>query len=356
MLMRSKVKHWDLIELLIAHGGREGVGSRDGSKVSMVERTYISELLRTRPCKRPPRPCPCFSGRLLSDCHGKGARPFPHHFMCPCQSGSVYAKCCKKRKVSWRDIWNAEQGIIEPWRKDLPVYLPLSQDAATLLSRIRKVYRKPLPLTEILRRPTDVPLAVAQVGVPSEIERGNVAMLPVCLGALSRNGSVDPAFAFAMKMVRWHARPLGRKVPKNYATELARTFNKYVDEYIASARDSRNKLEIEIEAKLGSSCGALYRVCEADRCTEQEGRTSAKFKYCQECRMAVYCSVKCQRAHWNVHEDVCCASMRSSRKSFTNGRRNMLWLDSPDQEPGSRAISPTVSRGGARKVCCPAGH
>ncbi|TDL24228.1 hypothetical protein BD410DRAFT_114091 [Rickenella mellea] len=180
----------------------------------------------------------------------------------------------------------------------------------------------------MFRRPTDVPLAVDQTGLPPEMTHGLI--LAVCLGPLLEEGAVDPAFAFAMKMVGWNARPLGRKIPKNYATHLAEVFNEHVDDYITSGQDSRNKLEIEIAAKLGSSCGALYRVCEADGCNQQEGCGLRKLKYCPQCRMVftytsllltstdfycqtVYCSVKCQHAHWKVHKNFCCAPSQTEQ-------------------------------------------
>ncbi|TDL24227.1 hypothetical protein BD410DRAFT_786330 [Rickenella mellea] len=103
MLMRAKYKHWDLIEPLIAHGALEDLGSLNGLVLSKVEKKRISELLRTRPSKRPPRPCPCFSGRLLTDCHGKRPRPLPCHFICPCQSGSVYGSAARNEiSLGWK--------------------------------------------------------------------------------------------------------------------------------------------------------------------------------------------------------------------------------------------------------------
>ncbi|TDL24220.1 hypothetical protein BD410DRAFT_786321 [Rickenella mellea] len=313
ILLRSKFKHWDIIGLLMAHGAREGVGpeSRNVFVLLREEKERLSELLRTRPSKRPPRPCPCFSGHLLSDCHGKETRPFPYYFLCPCKSGLVYANCCKKRKVSWWDMWNEERGIIETWRKDLPVYLPLPHDTITILLRLRDERLTPSPSSENFRRPTDVPLAVAQTGIPPEMADADI--LKSCLDAFLRSGSVDPAFAFAMKKVRWNARPLGRKLPKTYAVDLAQAFNEYVDDYVASGQDFRQKMEIEIAAKLGSSCGALYRVCEANGCNEQEGRSLKQLKYCRECRMAVYCSVTCQRAHWPIHKNVCCSTSQTEQ-------------------------------------------
>ncbi|TDL22391.1 hypothetical protein BD410DRAFT_898322 [Rickenella mellea] len=230
LTMRAKVKQWDLIELLITHGAREDLGTRNGVVQCAEEKERISELLRMRPKKRPPRLCPCFSRRLLADCHGKGPRPFPYHFFCPCQSRSVYAKCCKKRKVSWRDVWNEERRIIEPWRKEMPIYLPLSQDATNIISGIRRVYGTPIPVTEMVRRRTDVPLAVTQLGLPPEME--DRVMLPLCLCTLMRSESVDRAFGFAVAKVVWHVRPLGRKVPKKYAAGLARAFNKHVDDEV----------------------------------------------------------------------------------------------------------------------------
>ncbi|TDL24231.1 hypothetical protein BD410DRAFT_786336 [Rickenella mellea] len=313
VLMRAKFKHWDIIELLIAHGARDDLGSLNGLVLSKEEKKHISELLRTRPSKRPPRPCPCFSRRLLSDCHGKGPKAFPCHFICPCQSGVAYAKCCKKRDIAWREVWNGEQGIIEPWRKDRPVDLPLPMHTTTLLSKLRKETGRPSPPTEMLRRLTDVPLAVDQIGLPPEMPVNGMVLLEIHLNVLLERGLLDPGFVFAVKKASWNARPLGRKIPKKYATDLAQGFNKHVDEYINSGLDSRKAMEIEMASKLGPSCGALYRVCEAQGCKEQEGRRLIKLKYCQKCRMAVYCSLRCQRAHWKVHKTVCCAPFQTEQ-------------------------------------------
>ncbi|TDL24230.1 hypothetical protein BD410DRAFT_786333 [Rickenella mellea] len=311
MLMHAKSKHWDIIELLIAHGASEDMCSRNDFVLSTVENEHISELLRTRQSQRPPRPCPCFSGRLLANCHGKGPRPFPYHFVCPCQSGEVYTNCCKKRKIAWREVWNVERGIIEPWRTDRPVDLLLPMHTNILLSKLRNESGKSPPPTEMLRRTKDLPWAVTQIGLPPEIDEW--VLVELHLDTLSMVGLVDPGFAFAIKKANWNARPLGRKIPKKYATDIAQVFNKHVDEYIASGRDSRKAMDVEIASKLGPSCGALYRVCEAQGCNKQEGRRIKKLKYCRNCRMAVYCSLKCQHAHWKVHEIVCCAPFQTEQ-------------------------------------------
>ncbi|TDL24224.1 hypothetical protein BD410DRAFT_854271 [Rickenella mellea] len=227
-LLQAKVKHWDTIELLIAHGARESV-------VTGLHNAVDRDLSLTT-------------------------------FSVLANRGQSMQNVAKDENSLGGTFGTKTEELLNHGVK-----ICLDQDVMTS------------PPIEKYRRPTDIPLAVAQTGIPPELE--SVDILGSCLEDVSRKGSVDPAFVFAMKMVRWNARPLGRKVPKNFAMDLARVFNEHVDGYIVSGQDSRPKLEIEIAAKLGPSCGALYRICEAEGCNKQEGRNLKKLKYCRACRM-----------------------------------------------------------------------
>ncbi|TDL24233.1 hypothetical protein BD410DRAFT_827242 [Rickenella mellea] len=312
MLFRPRSKDWELIELLIAHGARDDPVGRIAFKFSKAEQRHLDALFRAKQKLRPRRPCPCFSGKLVTDCHGKKMKPLPLHFLCPCQSGSIYKNCCKKRRLRWLEGWNKERGSIELWREDMQVELPLPQHTMDIISKIMNNSDGAYSHAKVLARATDMPLAVGKTGIPPEIENPSTLLLET-LEDLSEDGLVDPAFAFAIPRARWNVRPLGRKVPKQFSSRYAKSFNGYVDQYIAKGRDPRNKLEIEIAAKIGPSCGALYRVCEADGCNKQEGRNIDMLKMCQACKLTVYCSVQCQEAHWKVHKQICCAPFQTEQ-------------------------------------------
>ncbi|TDL24194.1 hypothetical protein BD410DRAFT_896906 [Rickenella mellea] len=303
MLCRERTKDWELIGILITYGAHDDRTGRNAFNLSTAEEKLIDELYRRRQSRRPPRQCPCLSGRLAPDCHKIGPKPYPSNFLCPCRSTLVYGKCCKRRMVFWREVWNEERGILEPWRVEKPVHIPLPKDTFHIVSKIIGATNRQSPPIEELNRLDDIPSVMTQTGIPIELQ--DKADWAAHLEDLSRMKLVDPAFAFAMRRVKWNIRPMGRKLPKNFAEFCARSYNENVDEYIATRRDGRGKLDIEIAAKLGPSCGALYRVCEADGCSKQEGRNVAKLKMCQKCKMTVYCSVQCQKAHWKVHKPIC---------------------------------------------------
>ncbi|TDL24192.1 hypothetical protein BD410DRAFT_786284 [Rickenella mellea] len=85
----------------------------------------------------------------------------------------------------------------------------------------------------------------------------------------------------------------------------AKTFNDHVDEYIRKGTDMRRKLDIERAAKIRSSGGAMFKVCKAEQCNLQEGGNTGSFKCCGKCKLAFYCSLGCQRAHWRDHKIIC---------------------------------------------------
>ncbi len=58
-----------------------------------------------------------------------------------------------------------------------------------------------------------------------------------------------------------------------------------MNQYIETAGDSRGKLDIEREAKLGLSLGAFYRVCENNGCGIMEGGSIPAHKLCGGCKI-----------------------------------------------------------------------
>ncbi len=56
------------------------------------DRQKINELIvKYTPSTKPERACPCFSGKLLTECHAT-TQPYPLHFLCVCSSGIFFVE------------------------------------------------------------------------------------------------------------------------------------------------------------------------------------------------------------------------------------------------------------------------
>lgn len=85
-------------------------------------------------------------------------------------------------------------------------------------------------------------------------------------------------------------RPQGRTLDKRYLKKRQAAWNALIDEYIAHEGDPRPRDEIERAAKVGSSLGALYRICENPFCEKPEGKDNKTLRTCSKCKM-VRCPV-----------------------------------------------------------------
>ena len=102
--LSCKWKDWDLITLLLKHGAHSPPTSPPRF-ASSSDKKRFSELV-TLSGPRPPRLCPCWSGKSVPDCHGKQGLSYPLDYMCVCGSTKVYRKCCYKRGKFVSEIWD----------------------------------------------------------------------------------------------------------------------------------------------------------------------------------------------------------------------------------------------------------
>ncbi|THV06566.1 hypothetical protein K435DRAFT_773245 [Dendrothele bispora CBS 962.96] len=116
---------------------------------------------------------------------------------------------------------------------------------------------------------------------------------------------LDPAVVFAMDNVDFHPRPWEGLLSKVEGNKRMQEWNAAVDEYIKTPGDTRNRIDIEIEAKIGPHGGPLYRHCEAEECSIVEGRDIQKLQGCSQCRLVFYCSKECQKSGWKEHKTEC---------------------------------------------------
>jgi hypothetical protein len=103
----------------------------------------------------------------------------------------------------------------------------------------------------------------------------------------------------AALLITFNAGTILDPLPKAFASEVATKR----DKYIALARDIMKKpagTESSIEP-------SVWRVCDLCRRTREEARfeEGQKMKLCGACKVARYCSVACQKAHWAEHQLVC---------------------------------------------------
>lgn len=104
-----QTRRWSLVDLLLRHGALPPLLRQLRFRTTNDERHYMSLLAKAKAKmsdSRPLRPCPCWSGKLLSECHAAGPIPYPDNFICKCGSRKIYAKCCTTRDFRVEERWD----------------------------------------------------------------------------------------------------------------------------------------------------------------------------------------------------------------------------------------------------------
>ena len=278
-------KDWDTIALLLEHGATTSRSTLSRFS-SRTDRKRFSDLLKShgsgRP--RPPRICPCWSGKIVSDCHGRNSQPYPLEYICVCGSGKTYERCCHKRGKL----------VVEKWDDQTQRILHDIERPQTVL---RERVENTTALGPILRE-VDIMMGTER-SIPEtlEIQRKMAA-------DLLSNQLIDPAFAYAMNHAKFpypryvhgllyaftdfllvsHTRFHGRSSSQYYRKDIQAEWNKLVDDYIDQSGDTRPREEIEKAAKIGSTNGAFLRTCGGVGCGNDETK-DVKFDCCSKCKL-----------------------------------------------------------------------
>ncbi|KZT52921.1 hypothetical protein CALCODRAFT_68617 [Calocera cornea HHB12733] len=279
---------FDVIELLLKHGANsmeplltnfEGPGMHS---VSLHDRERYCELAgriqreRDPAAPRPPRPCPCFSGKPLTSCHQFGDHPYPLHFLCPCGSGHAFKSCCASDpNANATEHWDEEEGwgfITSVMESSILFSASGLGDGEALLEFVEAQRRE---------------------GRSDELMcGGRQQRKKTChdlldrLEKLAEDGLIDRGFVHAVRRVKF--------IPWNAA----------IDDYIAVGGDSRSSNVIQEQLKIGRSGGALFRACDGG-CGKRERVHTKKLNRCSKCKIAVYCGRDCQLADWPNHKPKC---------------------------------------------------
>ncbi|KAF7796456.1 hypothetical protein EIP86_007633 [Pleurotus ostreatoroseus] len=285
---------WGLVELLLRHGAHP-VPSTSLYFASPEDEAHFASLLaRVKAAKpRPPRSCPCWSGKLLSDCHAHSHQPYPDHFFCCCGKRRTFGACCGERGLDIAEIWSGKNGRIIPVHviPQPSLNIPTELLAPSLVSTVTSVEAR-----------VDIRQYWDQIQWAFENKNELVRDKLVQLGLWS---DVDPAYWYAGCHNEFFALPWTTKLSSLQGQARMNKWNTAVDAYISESSDKRSTFDIELEAKVDSHGGPRYKRCEANGCVSTEGREVEKMKCCSGCKRIMYCSQRCQTKDWKQHKKIC---------------------------------------------------
>ncbi|PSR82006.1 hypothetical protein PHLCEN_2v6181 [Hermanssonia centrifuga] len=271
--LATEIGNWKLVELLLRHGAHRPPIANLSFATLTDKSLYLALVKKVKPTTpRPPQPCPCWSGQLLSKCHGQNSQPYPADFLCRCGRHKTYRNCCAKRAFKMEEEWDQDNECISTVevRKlsvpEVPVEFAEDFDAGG------QVFREGL----------------AQIQSDPELCREMLEKLAATKAKFfgdALGDEVDPAYAFASNSNDFFPRPWAGQISKQECKIRMDEWNKAVDQYIALGKDKRAKSQIELEAKIEMSGGPLYRCCEASDCPRVEGRDVEKMKCCSACKL-----------------------------------------------------------------------
>ncbi|EJD43850.1 hypothetical protein AURDEDRAFT_167233 [Auricularia subglabra TFB-10046 SS5] len=277
---------WELIELLLAHGAilepyaaeRLFPDSESATRFAGLRSKYFWT-------ERPPRLCPCASGRALPDCHAApGPHAYPSELYCPCAAtGESYGSCCLG-KTEWTEYWDAENKVLVARKgaalvPDTGLRVPPAPQLAgwqfTIMDTLRKDAKSANPFPRSKRLET---VCWAVMGLMDEHDFG-----------------LEPGFAKVFSSV-WALPRVARRT--DLYSKVAYTYpsmwNYAVDDYhLEAARygDNRSPREIDVALKVDWEGTPLYKRC--GHCEKVEGEP-AVHKRCSICKQAFYCN---ERSH-----------------------------------------------------------
>ncbi|KAJ7454852.1 hypothetical protein FB451DRAFT_656850 [Mycena latifolia] len=285
-----RAKAWDTIELFLKHGAKP-----PSNPVALFptasDRSKFTSLLKSclQPgVGRPARICPCWSGKIVEECHAKATHPYPLAYVCVCGSGRTYKSCCLPK--NWP--------VLEKWDPKLKRIMHDYDRFAMVpgMKKIQQGFQEARKIAQAL----GIEYPEKTAANPKEIKDKLKGTSKELLG----KGLIDPAFAYALSRADFSPQPRGRNISRPIAENYQKR-NMLIDEYIATQKDLRPRQSIERAAKIGPWNGALIRACEGPGCGNIEGTDVQRLKLCSKCQLSVYCGSDCQRRAWKMHKTQC---------------------------------------------------
>ncbi len=122
---------WDVVELLLRHRVKVPPLKRLSFQSNVEKLQYLKLLTSVgsdTQAGRPPRPCPCWSGKPLTECHAAGWTSYPGDLLCCCGKNRKYDNCCVKREFKWMERWSEENQMFEVTKDINQVFQPQVPD------------------------------------------------------------------------------------------------------------------------------------------------------------------------------------------------------------------------------------
>ncbi|KAF8823978.1 hypothetical protein HHX47_DHR9000080 [Lentinula edodes] len=221
-------RDFDLVAILLAHGANPdppypASSIRDylsGRKFKMELERFTQLISETPFTVRPPRLCPCFSGKTLSDCHADGrtvGHPYPDEFLCCCGSKKTYHVCCRLRNFNIIEYWNDKEQWLQP------------SQTSTLPLTISQTDPRIQAVNDIVGEET---LHDLMKEITSKLDFGKLLSLPdfqnfhheMIQKACDEDKNVDPAFAWAYSQLKFLPMPDARTRDKKSGVSRAKTY------------------------------------------------------------------------------------------------------------------------------------
>ena len=203
--LACRAKHWRIVSLLLEHCAdpkditpsrlQEFLFTNDERKLFLQ---FVERKALPQGAERPPRKCPCWSGKVLNECHGvRGAQIlYPPGYVCFCGTQKVNSKCC--------GTGNKRVDIFTTWSESAQRITVFTDTAASHSNDYRTALRRIQALDFPEFRDPNKPVVLKEISGDSlPFSDLDTDTLQRFREEMVRLNKVDPAFAFGMTRVRF---------------------------------------------------------------------------------------------------------------------------------------------------------
>ena len=203
--LACRAKDWRIVSLLLEHGAdskvitparlQEFLFTNDERKLFLQ---FVERKALPPGAERPPRKCPCWSGKALNECHRVcGAQiPYPPEYVCFCGTQKANGGCCGtgKKRVD----------IFTTWSESAQRITVFTDTAASQSNDYRTALRRIQALDFPEFRDPNKPVILKEISGDSlPFSNLDTDTLQRFREEMVRLNKIDPAFAFGMTRVRF---------------------------------------------------------------------------------------------------------------------------------------------------------
>ncbi|CAL1717140.1 unnamed protein product [Somion occarium] len=183
LTIAASIPNIPLVMLLLEHGARLPESFLSSGKFPLrAHRASLMRIIKSRDVLfRPPRPCPCWSGAMLAECHAHKEQPYPAEFLCPCEKPKSYRKCCIGRDFEYIEKWDEKHQRIATGKVEVHRISSIPLETANIIASF---------VNDAKEHDMDIDMDIVRR------LRSGFTMIQ------KDNPDIDPAFAFAMGVIK----------------------------------------------------------------------------------------------------------------------------------------------------------